>query len=667
MHQGRSSASSLRDLVGLSLPPSEKWSGSSPRLLLSADKQSAASENLRHKLSLSAFATAASHGPSKPLKPLETSCIASEPHHLGSPRRTAYAVDDSGGGRKNADECSVKSAGRSWILHEKKPAMHDYAPLGSFKSKSLSSVQLRRQCSAKARISDGDGSTGSSKSSLGTSPVLVDDEPLPFYRPARPADAKRLSTSPVMADDEPLPFFRPARPADAKRLSASPVLADDEPLPFYRPARPANAKGLSTSPVDDEPLPFYRPARPADAATLKAGAHLPICALPAAVAAAAPASAHLAGAVESQSADEPPTQLNNNAPAGKADHHPQAFLSKYEIIKSYIATGSTCYVMEVKLRPARGGVDRALDGISSEAEGNKEPVESSPLFFDKSNQSPGDDSDERYACKVITIRKKGNASMSESREDVLNELDVLKQLSSHRRILQLRDVFWSDCGDMCYMITSLAKGGDLHEKVWRGGPSLDEKAAKAAMQQVLEGVAFMHGKGFVHRDLKLSNIVITTVGSKGSETSATPVEFQIADFGMSKHLSQDDGSQGKHTICGSPSCVAPEILECPHVCQWSGKKQAQYGKKIDVWSCGVMLFTMLAGKEPFTGKGIGDLFRSIRIGEIDLTGPTWAKISEEAKDFVRLLLTTNPAERPTAEEALAHAWIATDAHLSPSQ
>ena len=338
--------------------------------------------------------------------------------------------------------------------------------------------------------------------------------------------------------------------------------------------------------------------------------------------------------------------------AAVKESHPKAFMSKYEVSKPYIATGSTCYVMEVKLRHPRWK-------MSSDAD---EGVEPSVGDDSANHQTPCDDPDERYACKVITVRKSDKTlqgiSPSESREDVLKELEILKQLSSHRRILQLRDVYWSDCGDMCYMITSLAKGGDLLDMVSRQGPSLGEKAAKTAMQQVLEGIAFMHGKGFVHRDLKLSNIVINTVGSKGLNASEPAVEFQIADFGMSKHLSQDDGSCGKHTICGSPSCVAPEILECPDVCQLSGKKQVHYGRKIDIWSCGVMLFTLLSGKQPFTGKGIGDLFRAIKTGQIDLTGKAWAKVSAEAKDFVRLLLTTNPAERPSAEEALMHPWIA---------
>ena len=570
--------------VGLSMPPSsEKWRIGSTHLFLSAgdEQTSTASENLCNKLSLS-FST-----PSTPSfrKPLEKPCLTSEPHQI-STRRTILR-DDPAGDRKDAGMCPVKSAGRSWIVqYEQKPAIDDYAPLESFirSNKPFSSLQPRRRNTVDAKFIPEGFTIGSSDNNLIAS-------------------------------------------------SSSAVLVDDV-----------------------EPLPFYRPARPADTAALKNGP-----------------------AAESQSADEPLQPNNNVSAAGKADHHPQAFLSKYEITKSCIATGSTCYVMEVKVRPARG-VDRVLDdGMSSEPEGNKDSVESPSLMVDKANHqtsSYGDDdsSDERYACKVITVRTNDaqvedenydwNSMASESRKDVLKELEVLKQLSSHRRILQLRDVFWSDCGDSCYIITSLAKGGSLQDKVWSGGPGIDEEVAKTAMQQVLEGIAFMHGKGFVHRDLKLSNIVINTADSKGSDESSEPsAEFQIADFGMSKHLPKYGGSRGKHTICGSPSCVAPELLECPHVCQWSGKIQAQYGRKIDIWSCGVMLFTMLSGKEPFTGEGIGDLFRSIKIGHIDISGPVWAEVSEEAKDFVRLLLTTNPAKRPTAEEALAHAWIATGVHL----
>ena len=100
------------------------------------------------------------------------------------------------------------------------------------------------------------------------------------------------------------------------------------------------------------------------------------------------------------------------------------------------------------------------------------------------------------------------------------------------------------------------------------------------------------------------------------------------------------------------------MLNPPQVCPVTGKKLAVYGKGVDIWACGVMMYTMLSGRHPFTGEGILDLFRSIKSGKIDLDSYNWPRVSDEAKALLRGLLAQNPRERLSARESLNHPWIA---------
>lgn len=123
---------------------------------------------------------------------------------------------------------------------------------------------------------------------------------------------------------------------------------------------------------------------------------------------------------------------------------------------------------------------------------------------------------------------------------------------------------------------------------------------------------------------------------------------QITDFGLAKYRSGTGAkSDEMTTACGTPGYVAPEVL-----------KNEKYGKQVDLWSLGVILYILLCGFPPFYHESTAALYKQIKKGEFDFPAPYWSNISDSAKDLVRKLLTVDPAQRYTAQQVLAHPWIA---------
>ncbi|GAN10721.1 calcium/calmodulin-dependent protein kinase I [Mucor ambiguus] len=232
-----------------------------------------------------------------------------------------------------------------------------------------------------------------------------------------------------------------------------------------------------------------------------------------------------------------------------------------------------------------------------------------------------------FALKIIL--KKAIAG----KEHMLSsELDILKQVR-HPHIVSMHNLYESI--DAVYIVTDLASGGELFQQLLKKG-SYTEKDASNLTRQMLEGLQYLHERDIVHRDMKPENLLFQTAGDDSN--------LMITDFGLSKILKAQDDILT--TACGTPGYVAPEVL-----------LQTGHNKPVDLWSVGVILFTLLSGYTPFWGEDQASLFESIMAGQYEYDEEYWSDISDSARNLIDKLLTFDPNSRITAEEALQHPWI----------
>ncbi|EIE85865.1 hypothetical protein RO3G_10575 [Rhizopus delemar RA 99-880] len=208
---------------------------------------------------------------------------------------------------------------------------------------------------------------------------------------------------------------------------------------------------------------------------------------------------------------------------------------------------------------------------------------------------------------------------------VKDEVDVLRGLN-HPNVIGFYDYFESS-----------ATGGELFERLFERG-KFSEKDAVVIIRSVLKGLEYLHSNDIVHRDMKPENLLFKT-----PESDANLV---ICDFGIAKHNSETSALE---TVCGSPGYVAPEVLT-----------RKGYGTPIDMWAVGVITYTLLCGYQPFQAEDQVELIDEITHARYDFHERYWRNISEDAKDFIRKLLTLDDKARLTAPEALKHTWMTSD-------
>uniref|UniRef100_A0A8C0A0Y6 calcium/calmodulin-dependent protein kinase n=1 Tax=Anas zonorhyncha TaxID=75864 RepID=A0A8C0A0Y6_9AVES len=156
------------------------------------------------------------------------------------------------------------------------------------------------------------------------------------------------------------------------------------------------------------------------------------------------------------------------------------------------------------------------------------------------------------------------------------------------------------------------------------------------IQQILESVNHCHLNGIVHRDLKPENLLLASK-SKGAAV-------KLADFGLAIEVQGEQ--QAWFGFAGTPGYLSPEVL-----------RKDPYGKPVDMWACGVILYILLVGYPPFWDEDQHRLYQQIKAGAYDFPSPEWDTVTPEAKDLINKMLTINPAKRITASEALKHPWI----------
>jgi serine/threonine protein kinase len=228
-------------------------------------------------------------------------------------------------------------------------------------------------------------------------------------------------------------------------------------------------------------------------------------------------------------------------------------------------------------------------------------------------------------------------SMVERDETLEREIEILS-VTDHPRIVKLRGIF--DAPETMCIVMDLLEGGELYDEIIRR-ETFTEKEASYVLKQLLEALDYLHEKGFVHRDLKLENLLLVSKGS---------LDIKVADFGLSRHINPDSKAQ---TACGTPFYVAPDILLADN--------NFGYGPAVDMWAVGVILYILLSGRLPFSGGDQDDndeaLFTNILEAKLVWKKPQFDVVSDVAKDLISHLIVADPNLRFSAKVALQHPFI----------
>uniref|UniRef100_A0A674PRD3 non-specific serine/threonine protein kinase n=1 Tax=Takifugu rubripes TaxID=31033 RepID=A0A674PRD3_TAKRU len=242
-----------------------------------------------------------------------------------------------------------------------------------------------------------------------------------------------------------------------------------------------------------------------------------------------------------------------------------------------------------------------------------------------------------YAVKMI----------DKTSTDPSEEIEILLRYGQHPNIITLKDVY--DNGKQVFLVTELMRGGELLDRILKQ-KFFSEREASAVLHTITRTVEYLHSQGVVHRDLKPSNILYV-------DDSGNPESIRICDFGFAKQLRANNGLL--MTPCYTANFVAPEVL-----------KRQGYDEGCDIWSLGVLLYTMLAGFTPFANgpeDTPDEILNRIGNGHFSLGGGNWETMSDAAKDLVSKMLHVDPHQRLTARQVLRHPWIVHRDKLPNSQ
>lgn len=239
------------------------------------------------------------------------------------------------------------------------------------------------------------------------------------------------------------------------------------------------------------------------------------------------------------------------------------------------------------------------------------------------------DTKELFAAKIVD---KSSISKPRAHAKLRSEISIHRSLS-HERVVGFHDYF--EDSENVYLILELCSNQALNDFVRkRPGKRFSEPEAMFYFYELISALRYLHHRRVIHRDLKLGNLFLDAEG-----------HLKVGDFGLAAQLTHD--GEKKRTICGTPNYIAPEILE--------GKTGHSY--EVDIWSLGVILYTMLIGRPPFETADVKTTYRRIRYNQYSI--PDTVRLSDQSKDLITSILRTDPRSRASLDEILASPWFQT--------
>ncbi|CCH46341.1 Calcium/calmodulin-dependent protein kinase [Wickerhamomyces ciferrii] len=239
---------------------------------------------------------------------------------------------------------------------------------------------------------------------------------------------------------------------------------------------------------------------------------------------------------------------------------------------------------------------------------------------------------EEVAIKIVLKKAlKGN-------EKVFYDELALLQKCKHPNIVGFRD--WFESKDKFYIVTQLATGGELFDRIVKQGKFTEEDGVDVVVQ-ILQAVEYLHDElNIVHRDLKPENLLYISDDPQS--------QLVLADFGIAKELLTPN--EVLTSAAGSFGYCAPEVLT-----------GTGHGKPCDIWSLGVIAFTLLGGYSPFRSENVNDFLQEVQNDPVVIFHKQyWKTLSEYSKNFIKRCLIVDPNSRPSAKELLSDPWITTN-------
>mmetsp|Transcript_23784 Transcript_23784/g.47664 ORF Transcript_23784/g.47664 Transcript_23784/m.47664 type:complete len:854 (+) Transcript_23784:275-2836(+) len=237
------------------------------------------------------------------------------------------------------------------------------------------------------------------------------------------------------------------------------------------------------------------------------------------------------------------------------------------------------------------------------------------------------DTNKEYAVKIVP---KANLVKTRARQKLQTEIKIHRTMK-HANICEYKHYFEDKTN--CYILLELCHNQSINEMIKRR-KKMTEEETRYFMAQIIEAVSFMHESNVIHRDLKLGNLFLNK-----------NMNIKVGDFGLATRV--DSSDEKRKTICGTPNYIAPEVID-------GNKERRGHSFEVDVWSMGVICFTMLVGKPPYEASDVKSTYRRILANDYSFPQEV---VSTDARDLISSMLQTDPKMRPTLEEMRNHPFF----------